>query len=216
MKRKFATALSVAAVSSTLLIPQVALARTMDDMKAAPADIPSTMAPQVKAQLMVPAQAALPRTLDARKLQTGQQIRVILSKSVQLKDGPELPRGTELIGTVVADPAKSNDTSTLEIRFTQAELKGGKVVPIKATIVGFYGPVDLDANGHSVVAGTQKPNTWNSAILEVDQIEPDAGVKLQSRIASENSGTFVSTRKGAIKLQAGSEFALAIAVQKES
>jgi hypothetical protein len=214
MKREFATTLSVAAVAFTLLIPQFAQARTMDDSKAEPADIPSSMAPHDKAQLMVPAQAVLTRTLDARKVQPGQQIRVTLSKSVQFKDGLELPRGTELIGMVVADPANANVASAIVLRFAQAELKGGKVVPIVATIVGFYGPVNADANGHPVAAGNQRPNTWNSAVLEVDQIEPDAGVELQSKIASENSGTFVSTRKGSIKLQAGSEFALAIAVQK--
>jgi hypothetical protein len=214
MKREFATALSVAAVAFTLLNPQFAQARTVDDMKAAPVDIPSTMAPQERAQLMVPAQAALTRTLDARKMQPGQQIRITLSKTVQLKDGPELPRGTELVGTVVTEPASGNAASAMVLRFAQAELKSGKVVPIVATIVGFYKPETLDINGHPVVAGTQKPNTWNSAVMEVNQTDSDSGIELQSKIASENSGRLVSTKNSAIKLLAGSEFALAIAVQK--
>ena len=216
MKREFSTTLSVAAIALTLLIPQLALARAVDDSKAEPGDIPSTMARQDQAQLMVPAQAALTHTLDARKAQPGQQFRVTLSKSVQLKDGPELPRGTELVGTIVADPAVANSTSKLELRFTQAEIKGGKVVPIIATIVGFYGPVNEDADGHPVTAGTQEPNTWRSEFLNIDQIEPEIGVKLQSKIAGENSGTLTSTKKSALKLPAGSEFALAIALQKNS
>jgi len=216
MKRESSTTLWVAAIAFTLLIPQLAQARTVDDSKAEPGDIPSTMHMQEKAQLMVPAQAALTRTIDARKAQPGQQFRVTLSKPVQLKDGPQLPRGTELVGTIVADPSGANSTSKMELRFTQAELKGGQVVPIIATIVGFYGPVNEDVDGHPIAPGTQEPNTWRSDFLEIDQIEPETGVELRSKIAGENSGTLTSTKKSALKLPAGSEFALAIAVQKNS
>jgi len=216
MKREFATGLAVAAIAFTLLIPQFAQARAVDDSKASSGDIPSTLGQREKAQLMVPAQAALTKTLDARKVQPGQQIRITLSKSVQLKDGPELPRGTELIGTVVAGPANSNSTSRLELRFTQAVLKSGKIVPIKATIVGVHSPGSGDIVGHPIAAGNQAPNNWNSQILEVEQTDSESGVQLQSKIASENSGTLVSTKKGAVKLLAGSEFALAISVEKDS
>jgi len=188
----------------------------VDDSKASSADIPSTLGQQEKAQLMVPAQAALTKTLDAKKVQPGQQIRITLSRSVQLKDGPELPRGTELIGIVVADPASANTTSRLELRFTQAVLKSGKIVPIKATIVGVHSPGNGDIVGHPVAAGNQAPNNWNSQILEVEQTDAESGVQLQSKIASENSGILVSTRKGAVKLLAGSEIALAIAIDKNS
>jgi hypothetical protein len=216
MKREFVTILSVAAVAAALLSPQLAQARNMDEMKAAPADIPSTTGPMEKAQLMVPAQATLTQTLDARKALPGQQVRLTLSKTVQLKDGPELPRGTQLIGKVATDPANASDKSRMELQFTQAVLKGGKIVPIKATIVGVYSPVREDGNGHPIEAGTQKPNVWNSRILEVDQTDAESGVQLQSKISNENSGTLVSTKKGTVKLLAGSEIALAIAVEKDS
>jgi hypothetical protein len=206
MKREFATTLAGAAIAFTLLSPQFAQARTVDDMKASPGDIPSAAEPQERAQLMVPAQAALNKTLDARDARPGQQFRVTISKTVRLKDGPELPRGTQLIGTVVADPANANATSRMELRFTQAELKGGKVVAIKATIVGVY----------ATASETEELNQWNSKILEVDQTDPESGVQLHSKITSENSGTLVATRKGAVKLPAGSEIVLAIAVDKSS
>lgn len=216
MKREFVSTFSVAAIALTLLSPRLAQALAVDSSKADPGDTSLTMAPQAKAQLMVPAQAALMQTLDARKVQPGQQIRITLSKTVQLKDGPELPRGTQLVAVVATDAVSANDKSKMELRFTQAELKSGKVVPITATIVGIYAPVDLDMNGYPVVKGTQKENTWTSKILEVDQLEPQIDVELQSNIASENSGTLRSTKNNAIKLPAGSEIALAIAVQKAS
>lgn len=216
MKREFATTLAGAAIAFTLLSPQFAQARTVDDMKASPGDIPSASEPQERSQLMVPAQAALNQTLDARDAKPGQQFRVTLSKTVRLKDGPELPRGTQLIGTVVADPTNANATSRMDLRFTQAELKGGKIVAIKATIVGVYSPANEDSDGNRVAAGTQEPNTWNSQILQVDQTDPYSGVQLHSKITSENSGTLIATKKGAVKLPAGSEIALAISVEKSS
>jgi hypothetical protein len=216
MTREVAATLAVAAVAFTLLSPQLVSARSLDDSKLSPSDVPSTMAPQERAQLMVPAQGALVRTLDARDMQAGQEFRVILSRTVRLKDGPELPKGTQLIGAIAADPANANDKSKIELRFTQAVLKGGKTLPIIATVVGVYAPVNDDSDGHPVIAGTQEANTWNSKILEVDQIEPETGVELRSSIASENSGTLVSTKHGAIKLPAGTEIALAIALQKNS
>lgn len=217
MKQKFATTLSIAAAALMLLSTQMLQARALDDSKAASAsaaDVSSTMGSQEKAQLMVPAQGALTRTLDAGKAVPGQVVQVVISQTVQLNGGTELPKGTQLIGAIVTDPAKAGDKSKIELRFTQAVLKGGKTLPITATIVGVYAPVAQDASGNAVAAGTQEANSWNSKILEVDQIDPEIGVELRSSIASDNSGTLVSTKKGTVKIPAGSEFALAIAVQK--
>jgi hypothetical protein len=214
MKREFATTLSFAAIALTLLIPQFAKARTADDSKAEPADVPSRMGQREMAGLMVPAETTLTETLDARKAQPGQQVRVTVSKPIQLKDGPRLPRGTELVATVVADPANASTASKLELRFTQAILKGGKVVPIKATIVGVYSPTSQNSEAYSVTAGNQHPNNWKSSSLQFDQTDGESGVELKSDIASENSGMLLSTKKGVVKLPAGSSIALAIAVDK--
>lgn len=213
MKRELAITLSTAAVAFTLLIPHNAQARSADDLKASGDNASSSMPPQAKADLMVPAQATLTKTLDSDRAQPGQQFRVALSKTVRLKDGTELPRGTQLTGMVVGDTAKPNDKSTLNLRFTQAALKDGKTIPITATIVGVYAPSGED-EGYPMAAGTQEPNTWTSQTLEIDQVEAESGVELHSKIASDNSGTLVSKKNGAVKLKAGSEIALAIAGQK--
>jgi hypothetical protein len=85
-----------------------------------------------------------------------------------------------------------------------------------ATIVGVYAPASEDGNGNPAAAGNQEPNTWNSQMMEIDQIAPEIGVQLHSKIADENSGTLVSTKKSAVKLPSGTEIALAIALQKTS
>ncbi len=161
---------------------------------------------------MVPAQAALWHGLDARKVSVGYAIRARLSKKVLLKDGAELPAGSMLLGEVQNDDMNVEGGSKLVLRFDKAQLKGGKTVPIKATIIGLFRPLDEDANGYPIVPGDQVSNYWNKGVLQVDQINVLPGVNLHSRIASSNSGVLVSTKKKEdMKLREGSEFLLAIA-----
>jgi hypothetical protein len=167
----------------------------------------STQASSVAAQF-VPAQAVLEKDLDARKTQAGQQFRATLTSATRLKNGMELPRGTELVGTVATDNTDSNGGSTLALQFTQAQLKGGKTIPIEATIVGVAPPAD--STSWDGTAGQAPPDPWNGSALQVDQIGVLHHVDLHSRIAGENSGVFVSKKKEDMKFAAKSQIALAI------
>jgi len=162
---------------------------------------------------MVPAQAALVDNLDAKKVQPGGQFKAKLSGKVRLRNGLELPSGTMLIGSVATDDMQVAGTSKLALRFSQAQLKNGQVIPIKATIVGVlpsessdpeYGVTPIDA-------GDRAQTGWNNGTLQVDQIDALSGVDLHSKIASENSGVFAATRKNDVRLLKGSEIELAIA-----
>lgn len=166
-----------------------------------------------EAMRMVPARAALERSLEADRVSQGVQFRAKLSRKVQLDNGPELPSGTLLLGRVATDDMNVSGTSKLALRFTTAVLKDGQTVPIKATIVGVYPPQSMTANGNPVAPGDQVPNSWNDGTLQVDQIGALSGVDLHSRIASRNSGVLVSSTKDNVKLAAGTEFALAIAAR---
>jgi len=160
---------------------------------------------------MVPAQAVLEKNLDSRTAQPGQQFRATLSDTIQLKNGPELPRGTALVGTIVTDNAHASGSSTLAVRFTQANLKDGKSIPIVATIVGIAPPKSND--GAFDTNGVAPPKTWDGKTLQSDVVGAEAGVDLHSKIAGDNSGVFVATKKSDVKLVAYSEFALAIGAQ---
>jgi hypothetical protein len=92
-------------------------------------------------------------------------------------------------------------------------LKNGQTIPIKATIVALYVPDDLA--GYSDGEENQVPNSWNDGTLSVDQVGVVKGVDLHSKISSQNSGVFVS-EKNYVKLPAGSELALAIAVSNNA
>lgn len=159
-----------------------------------------------EATQMVPAQVALQKSLDAKKVKPGEQFQSSLTGKVHLKNGVELPSGTKLIGTVVTDNLQAGN-STLALRFTQAETKDGKTIPIKAMIVGVNPPQE----GPPVDTTTQPANTWNYNARQVDDVGVMSGIDLHSRINSDNSGMFVTTKKSDVKFAARSQFALAIA-----
>ena len=163
---------------------------------------------------MVPAKRTLGKGLDARKMQTGQQFRVTLNSTIHLKNGTELPRGTTLVGIVTADDLNAHGTARLALRFTQAELKNGKTIPIQAAIMRISSPED--SNIQRQRGGGTFIAPWDGKTLQVDAADVVPGVNLQSSIASPDSAVFVSTKKDNVKLSPGSQISLAIAAQNAS
>lgn len=212
MKYRSAIALPAAAACLLFLGPNFGAAQ--NTAHRAPAQQASASnAGRHEAMQMVPAQADLANTLDARKIHTGQEFRATLKEKVHLKNGPELPKGTALVGKVVKDQANQDGKpAVLALRFTQADLKNGKTVPIKATIVGLYGSTDQVGPSY---ASMQPPNNWTPNTLRVDQIGAMKDVDLHSSIAANNSGVLKSTRDD-IRFSSGTEFALAIAKRGNS
>ena len=158
-----------------------------------------------EATLMRPASAVLVNNLDAVKDQSGYAVSAKLQGKVSLSDGTELPRGTVLLGKITADDSQQQGTSKLALRFDQARLKNGTIVPIRATIVGFATPSE-----QTDVAGDPGHNYWTANTVQMDQQDAAPGVDLHSKIASQNSGVFVSTKKDDVKLKQGSQIQFAI------
>lgn len=213
MKREVALSLSIAFASIALLSPQISLARNVKGSQASK-NI-NNSAGRREAMRMVPAQVALVKRLDAKKLQSGKQFQATLNKTIYLKNGPALPRGTKLIGTVAVDHMQAGGTSRLALRFSKAELKNGKIVPIKATIVGVFPPA-LNSFDYYANLNDSAANFWTNKTLQIDQIGALSGTDLHSKIASNNSGVLVSTKKDDVKLDAGSRIDLAIAARTTS
>lgn len=167
-----------------------------------------------EADQMVPTRAAIDRTLDAKDSKPGTEFMAKLPEKVHLKDGSELPAGTELMGKVSVDDLNESGQSKLALCIDQAKLKDGQTIPVKATIVGVYGPGAGQWTPYDTAAGAQVPNIWNKNVGKVD--EPDAlrNTDLHSAITSKNSGVLVSTKEDDIKLKKGTELALAITADK--
>jgi hypothetical protein len=209
MKRKSAVALSMATAAFTLLITQFAPAQ------AAPSK-DNTSAAMQQAREMVPALASLTQTIDASKVKRGDQIKATLSGKIQLKNGPALPSGTELIGQVTVDQMQNDGTHTLALVFTNAQLKNGTVIPIKATIMRVYPPVGYHPVGDALNYAYANTHYWTDRTVQVDQPDALKGVELQSRIAGDNSGNFVSKQKDEIRISTDTLLDLAIAAQGKS
>ena len=204
MRHRPFISLSIAALSVLLVLP----ASAQDSSQTGTGNSADANS---DAMHMVPATAALKTTYDSSKLKPGDPFNIVLSESVQLQNGPKLPSGTAILGTVTTDDLNVNGAAKLAVRFTQAKLKNGQIIPIKATIVGVYAPEITNASGSPITPGDQYPNLWTPQTVNIDQVEAISGVDLHSRISSINSGVFVSTKKNDLRLSVGSEIALAIA-----
>jgi hypothetical protein len=194
---------TLALATVALSLPLFAGAQNTQNSQAS--DTPQATATAAR---MVPVYAALSRTLDARKDHPGSSVEAKLTRKARLSDGTELPPGSILMGRVVEDDMQQHGRSKLALRFDQARLKDGKVIPLQATIVGIFGPVYGAAD-----EGYDTANNWTNATVQVDQLNVVPGVDLHSNIASQDSGVFVSTKKDDVKLPQGSEVQFAIAPQ---
>jgi hypothetical protein len=161
-----------------------------------------------EAMEMVPAHAELLEKIDAKKAHVGDTVRARLEHTIQLKNGPELPDGTILMGKVTQDTLKP-DNVQLALRFDQAKLKNGTTVPIKTMIVSIQPSLSTDeANLRSPVPASA---VWTPDTNQVDQMNAVNGADLHSRITSEDSGMLSSNKKNDVQIAKGSEVDLAIA-----
>ena len=170
---------------------------------------PSSTDPQAmqasanEAAQMVPAVATLPHTLDADKDHLDSTFLAELDHKITLSDGTVLPSHTVLSGKITRDDVQATGESEFALRIDQAQLKNGKTVPIKVTIVDIARPTS-NTDEYAVT------NDWTNQTLSVKQLNVVSGVDLHSEIASNDSAVFVSTKKHDVKVPAGSELKLAI------
>ena len=144
--------------------------------------------------------------LDSQTAKVGQQVAVKLNDSVKITSGETLPKGTQLVGSVSeVKAADGSNPASVTVVFNSAELKGGKKVPVKATLLAAYPANGGDGQDVLGAAPSQVAPKYT-----VDQ-EPGAlpGVTLKSAVENPDSGTF-SKQKGNFKLGAGSFLQLAV------
>ena len=207
---KHSVPVKIASVLFMLPLPMLAQSQSSQD----PAPSQTAGQPGANtAKRMVAARGYLVKTLDANKDQTGSAFEVKLSQTVHLPNGTELPKNALLLGTVATDDMNVEGKSKLTLRVDRAKLESGQVYPVKATIVGIFKPRSTNFEDNPVAPGDEVPNSWNDGTLRVDQIGVVPGTDLHSKIASSNSGTFVSS-KSDVKIVAGSEFQFALAEKR--
>ncbi len=188
MKGKWITALPIA---GALLFPSLTPAQTLAS------DTPGVV--------------ELTHAVDAKKLTSGATIQTRLTHSVRLADGTKLPAGTWLNATVAEDDMQIQGKVKLALRFTEARMKDGKTVPIKATILAVATqPVPVENASNVIETVLPVPNNLNNQPDVVDAIGIASGVDLHSKAGSQNSGVFVTANKDDIKLPIGTKMELAL------
>ena len=205
MKSGVTISLSVAALALASFLANDAQAKDKKNLPTTE-DVVSTRQ-ESSVAFMVPAQATLVEPLDQKKLQAGQQFHAALGEKVELKNGPELPKGTVLVGTVAANEQSPSGGSKLVLRFTAAQPKDGKTVPVKVTIVGVYAAGD---------EADRQLNVWSQKAGATEEENVFAGVDFHSDTASNDSGSFVSSGKSQVKLPKGSGLSLAIGPEQDA
>jgi len=159
--------------------------------------------------------ARLLHTISTKDAHTGQQVEAMLDGKITTSSGMELPKGTELMGTISRVQASENGgPSSLSLLFTRAHLKDGKVIPVKVTLVGAY-PASEGVAPYGEDAMGSAPNR----ISPKEKIDQEAGVLSHvSMVASaqgHNSATF-RDKDGNLKLKTGTYFQVGVAPLNEN
>lgn len=160
---------------------------------------------------MVMVQADLSRTLDAKKTKVGDPVAAKLMYEAKFPDGTTLPRNTILSGHVDrVQPSESKSDSLIQITLDKALLKGGKVIPIKATIMKLHALVSPFSTVEGGDSGTSvSPGSAAPAAAQFPQAGGVNGVTLQSDVQQPYSAIFQSSRRN-VHLSGGTEMDIAI------
>jgi hypothetical protein len=162
------------------------------------------------AQSLTGVNARLVRPLDSQTAAQGQPVTAKLDGSVKTADGVKLPKGTELIGKIAdVQASKNGSPASVSLVFTTAQLKDGKQIPVKATLLAAY-PADQDIQAQYSDATMNAVADNVNGDHTVDQ-EPGAlpGIALTASVKDPNSGTFTKTT-GNFKLTAGTYLQLGV------
>lgn len=115
------------------------------------------------------------------------------------------------MGTIATEAVPQGAKSELALRFTQADLKNGKTIPIEATIVGVTPPATQD-DAQAEMLYNAPPDSWDGQTVSFDVNNALSGIDFHSRIAGQDSGVFTSEKTN-LKLGARTQIALAIGSQ---
>ena len=160
---------------------------------------------------MIMVQADLTKTLDAKKTKVGDPVTAKLTYEAKFSDGTTLPRNTALTGHVDrVQPSEKKGDSLIQITLDKALLKGGKAIPIKATIMKLHAVVSPFASMQGGDTGTSvSPNSAAPRAAQTEQSGSINGVTLQSDVERPYSAIFQSSRRN-VRLSGGTEMDIAI------
>jgi hypothetical protein len=96
------------------------------------------------------------KTLDSSKLKEGDAVEVETAGSFQLPDGTMVPKGSKLMGQVLAAKARSkgDPESQLTVAFDKLSVANGKQLSIKGMVQAVFPPADEPTGPNMSTMGT--------------------------------------------------------------
>ncbi len=128
-----------------------------------PFAIAQTAPPSQSPIQLVGVRAVLDKTIDSRKVKQGDPVVAKPEVKIHIADGVDLETNSKLLGRVDSvQPSADKSDSTITVTFDQAQLKDGREIPIKATILWIGQP----------------PSQLNPAVVSAaaDRTTPGVGV----------------------------------------
>lgn len=203
---------------------------------------PAANAPRQPARRVIPlvlVRATLQTNLDAKKAKQGEPVRAKLEATVQIPQGPRIPRNTILEGRVVQVLASEHHSnSSLVITLDQARLKSGELLPVKVTVIAIAepsgnldesGPMPANSSGPLADIDNSRPSNFTPPQGSLNPPAPVSptpisqgptppppgpgvpGVTLKGDVYQPTSATFVSDRHN-VHVPEGTQMRIAIGV----
>jgi hypothetical protein len=113
-----------------------------------------------------PVNGELEGKLDSKTAKTGDNIVVKTQTAIKTSDGTEIPKGSKLIGHIIAvQPSASGTNSQVALQFDHIELKGGQSLPVHSQIqsISPAGTAAPSTDAMSAPAPTAAPTAGSSS-----------------------------------------------------
>ncbi len=119
----------------------------------------SSMSPEATTAPMSPVNGELVSKLDSKTAKNGDSVVVQTKTSIKTPDGTEIPKGSKLVGHVIAaQPSQPGQNSQLALQFDRVELKGGKTMPVHTQIQSISQPGGAASASESSATGSGTVN----------------------------------------------------------
>lgn len=123
-----------------------------------PQSSPAT-SPEMPAAKMSPVNGELVSKLDSKTAKTGDNVIVRTKASAKTADGTEIPKGSKLVGHVMAvQPGGASANSQVVLQFDHLELKGGQNLPVHSQIQSITPAGGASSESAAMSGATSSPS----------------------------------------------------------
>ena len=208
MKRKPAFAIIAAIFLCPFLCPFAGHAQTASEPQAAEA-------PHNQVITMTNILANVDKAIDAKKAKADDSITARTTAATQLNDGTKVPVGSILEGRIDSvTPSEKKSDSTVVVTFNKLQIKDGKELPVKATLMSVTTTAsddnDKPYDPSNYRAGTQGDNKANGSNSPSTGPHPIAGLTVTSSPKDAASGTLTQAKKN-VHLSSGVQLVVSVA-----